>query len=70
MSSTGGEVFHVKRTNHQVRTRLLGPRNTFRADGSQTAADLTYWQRVWQAHKRKKAAGPARNPNQSSNQGV
>ena len=37
----GGEVFRVKRANHQVRGQLLGPRNTFRADAPLSAADFT-----------------------------
>ena len=37
----GGEVFRVKRTNHQVRGQLLGPRNTFRADSPLSAVDFT-----------------------------
>jgi predicted AlkP superfamily phosphohydrolase/phosphomutase len=31
----------VRRENHQVRARLLGPPNSFRADGRQTGADFT-----------------------------
>jgi predicted AlkP superfamily phosphohydrolase/phosphomutase len=38
---SGGEVFRVRRQNHQVRARLLGPANSFRADGRQTGADFT-----------------------------
>jgi len=37
----GGEVFRVNRVNHQVQGRLLGPRNTFRADAPLSAADFT-----------------------------
>jgi predicted AlkP superfamily phosphohydrolase/phosphomutase len=40
-AASGGETFPVRRINHQVRARLLGPRNTFRSDGPHTAVDLT-----------------------------
>ena len=36
----GGEIFRVKRVNHQVQGQLLGPRNTFRADAPLSAADF------------------------------
>src|SRR5690606_9291061 len=35
------EIFRVTRTNHQVRARLFGPRNTFRVDAPPTAAEFT-----------------------------
>jgi predicted AlkP superfamily phosphohydrolase/phosphomutase len=37
----GGEVFRVKRVNHQVKAQLFGPRNTFRADAPLSAVDFT-----------------------------
>jgi predicted AlkP superfamily phosphohydrolase/phosphomutase len=37
----GGQIFQVKRTNHQVKSALPGPRNTFRADAPMSAADFT-----------------------------
>ena len=40
MGESGGDVFHVTRVNHQVRTKLLGPRNTFRVDSPATTADF------------------------------
>jgi predicted AlkP superfamily phosphohydrolase/phosphomutase len=40
-SESGGEIFRVQRVDHRVRTRLMGPANTFRADGQQTATEFT-----------------------------
>jgi predicted AlkP superfamily phosphohydrolase/phosphomutase len=37
----GGEVFRVKRVNHQVKAQLFGPRNTFRADTPLSAVAFT-----------------------------
>jgi predicted AlkP superfamily phosphohydrolase/phosphomutase len=37
----GGEVFRVARARDQVRARLLGPRNTFRADAPMSSVDFT-----------------------------
>jgi predicted AlkP superfamily phosphohydrolase/phosphomutase len=37
----GGEVFRVTRANHQVRAKLYGPRNTFRADAPLSAVDFS-----------------------------
>ena len=38
---SGGEVFQVRMTDHRVHAKLLGPRNTFRADAPQSGADFT-----------------------------
>jgi predicted AlkP superfamily phosphohydrolase/phosphomutase len=40
-AQSGGEVFHVRMANHRVNAKLLGPRNTFRADAPQSGADFT-----------------------------
>jgi predicted AlkP superfamily phosphohydrolase/phosphomutase len=38
---SGGDVFPVRVANHQVRAKLAGPRNTFRAGAPPTAAEFT-----------------------------
>jgi predicted AlkP superfamily phosphohydrolase/phosphomutase len=39
-AQSGGEVFQVRMVDHRVHARLLGPRNTFRADAPQSGADF------------------------------
>src|SRR5574337_186749 len=37
---SGGDVFPVQRVNHQVRAKLLGPRNSFRTDAPPSTVDF------------------------------
>jgi predicted AlkP superfamily phosphohydrolase/phosphomutase len=37
---SGGDVFPVQRVNHHVQAKLLGPRNSFRADAPPSTADF------------------------------
>ena len=38
---SGGDVFAVRVVNHQVRAKLLGPRNSFRVEAPQSAVDFS-----------------------------
>ena len=38
---SGGDVFPVQIVNHQVRAKLLGPRNSFRVEAPQSAVDFS-----------------------------
>ncbi len=38
---SGGDVFPVRVVNHQVQAKLLGPRNSFRAEAPQSAVDFS-----------------------------
>jgi predicted AlkP superfamily phosphohydrolase/phosphomutase len=42
-AQSGGEVIRLRVADHVARTQLLGPANTFRADGAQAAIDFTVY---------------------------